>query len=273
MLEDMTVGIRHTLPDTVCNDSPEFLNAIASILPCENVDGEDDQSSESSDEDVVWTDHHMKVTQKIWADTVSLENEPRTPQIIDCLNNLNSALPRLHKMIYSEYARPRRLAPARFQDHLCTWMEFCDVDHLVWIDKQGYPDLTVRSHLHKQHIHRSLISSDLLQDCNPEQLMDQNELISEVKRYLEQTPDSDFVPNDSTELSTDEDDIQSSDEDQNSEELSSYDDNTDSEDEQGLENYIPTGQTGHNNNISGDSDEDMEDSEGSDESSGSVDMF
>lgn len=168
----------------------EFGLALATVPETGSTEDDDDEEVR----EVVWTEHQRKAAHRIWLDTVEWEKNPQLANILAYLDDESNNLPVFHLKTYSCCDRPRRTpARRRFPVSEC-WMFFSDVDHAVWIDCNGFPDLTRRSHdLVKEEYHRVFIPSCKLGECTVEQLKEQQDLLAELKRYTESRPDTDFV--------------------------------------------------------------------------------
>lgn len=144
-------------------------------------------------EEIQWTQAKLKVAHKIWLDTQQWEKNSETPQILAELDELSENLPTLHLRTYSTAERPRRnTGTRRFVQNCESWMFFADVDHAVWIDARGYPDMSKRCKLQKEVTRRVLIPSVELHLCTIEQLKDQQETLAELKRYAECHRDGEY---------------------------------------------------------------------------------
>lgn len=187
-------------------------------LPIENVvvaqPPVDDESSDDVQE-IVWTENQRRIAHRIWVDTQLWEKRTDISSILQDLDDLSNNLPCFYQTTYSTYDRPRRQNNKRRFNVSNCWMFFADVDHAVWIDRFGYPDLSKRSdELPKEDVKRVLIPSNELHLCNVEQLKEQQELLSEIKRYVEGGCDKEYCQNKNTEQE-DEGESETTDEDTN----------------------------------------------------------
>lgn len=170
---------------------------------------ESENVSTDDDEDVIehhWTQTKLKTAHKIWLDTQKWENDPRTTRLLAEMDNRSNDLPRFYNNTYSTTVRPRReCGPRRFPKNCETWMLFSDVDHAVWIDCNGFADLSKRISLLDEVTKRVLIPSCDLQFCTVEQLKTQQDLLAELKRSREYREDVDYcppIPNEADEISS-----------------------------------------------------------------------
>lgn len=173
--------------------------------------GEVDLNCPERDEEevreLIWTESQRKTAHRIWLDTVQWEKHPQLHSILEHLDEQSNNLPVFHLKTYSTCERPRRVCLRRRFPVSDCWMFFSDVAHAVWIDCNGFPDLTKRSdELVKEETTRNFIPSHELQNCTVEQLKEQQDLIAELKRYLERAPDVEFVRVETDSSSSSEDD-------------------------------------------------------------------